>query len=43
MRKLLRGGGHGIFWNKRKDVMWAVGYWLDGNLKGFFVEGQIWC
>jgi hypothetical protein len=36
-------GGHGIFWNKRKDVMWAVGYWLDGNVKGFFVEGQIWC
>jgi hypothetical protein len=32
--------GHGIFWNKGKDVMWIDGYWLDDNLKAFLWNGR---
>jgi hypothetical protein len=36
----IRRGVRGIFWNKRKDVMWIDGYWLDDNLKAFLWGGR---
>jgi hypothetical protein len=30
----------GIFWNKRKDVMWIDNYWLDDNLSAFYWGGR---
>jgi 2EXR family len=36
----IRRGFHDIFWNKRKDVMWIDGYWLDDNLRAFLWSGR---
>jgi hypothetical protein len=27
----------GIFWNREKDVMWIDDYWLDDNLRAFYM------